>query len=220
MSNMARSDEIDELVSSVRNLVSYKDAAGARRLPADDRLILSPALRIDMPDPDPEVVEVEHESSVSEVLVLKDAVLTDKATLGATIAELEVAVTARVEDWEPDGGESFDQAAWAASAFESPQDDSVVSATPEPEEVAVSDTPAGAEDDPADAAESDLEARIANDIVMQHFATQIDEIALRDAVVRILRDELAGDMGERITRNVRKLVRREINRVLVTRDLD
>jgi hypothetical protein len=146
--------------------------------------------------------------------------LTDKATLGATIAELEVAVTARVEDWEPDGGESFDQAAWAASAFEPPQDDSVVSATPAPEEVAVSDTPAGAEDDPADAAESDLEARIANDIVMQHFATQIDEIALRDAVVRILRDELAGDMGERITRNVRKLVRREINRVLVTRDLD
>ena len=67
---------------------------------------------------------------------------------------------------------------------------------------------------------SDLEARIANDIVEQHFADQIDEGALRAAVVRILREELAGDMGERITRNVRKLVRREINRVLVSRDLD
>ena len=44
--------------------------------------------------------------------------------------------------------------------------------------------------------------------------------ALRAAVVRILREELAGELGEKITRNVRKLVRREINRALASHDLD
>lgn len=48
----------------------------------------------------------------------------------------------------------------------------------------------------------------------------VDQDALRAMVVEILREELAGDMGERITRNVRKLVRREINRVLVSREME
>ena len=47
-----------------------------------------------------------------------------------------------------------------------------------------------------------------------------DEPALRAAVVRILREELAGELGEKITRNVRKLVSREINRALASHDLD
>lgn len=48
----------------------------------------------------------------------------------------------------------------------------------------------------------------------------LDEEQLRDLVRDIIRDELAGQLGERITRNVRKLVRLEINRMLLTRDLD
>lgn len=47
-----------------------------------------------------------------------------------------------------------------------------------------------------------------------------DEDALRDLVAEIVREELAGALGERITRNVRKLVRREIMRTLSTRDLE
>lgn len=219
MSNMARSDEIDELVSSVRNLVSYKDAGTARRLAPHDRLILTPALRIDMPDPVAQAAEIAPEIQTDQVLVLKDAVAPEKPSLGATVAELEAAVTARAEDWEADGGETFDQAAWAASAFEPPQDDSGELATRPCEDGPVAELPQ-AEPDQTEADVSDLDARITNDIVAQHFATRIDEVALRAAVVRILREELAGEMGERITRNVRKLVRREINRVLVSRDLD
>ena len=49
MSNMARSNEIDELVLSVRNLVSYKDADLTRKMPPQDRLMLVPAWRIDVP---------------------------------------------------------------------------------------------------------------------------------------------------------------------------
>jgi hypothetical protein len=48
----------------------------------------------------------------------------------------------------------------------------------------------------------------------------IDAEALRDLVAEIIRQELQGTLGERITRSVRKLVRREINRILEARDLE
>lgn len=47
----------------------------------------------------------------------------------------------------------------------------------------------------------------------------IDEEILRDMVSEIVRQELQGALGERITRNVRKLVRREIQRALTAHDL-
>ncbi len=43
---------------------------------------------------------------------------------------------------------------------------------------------------------------------------------LRDLVAEIIREELQGALGERITRNVRMLVRREINRALEARGLE
>lgn len=49
---------------------------------------------------------------------------------------------------------------------------------------------------------------------------EIDEDALRELVVEIVREELQGNLGDRITRNVRKLVRREVNRALSSRELD
>ncbi|MCU0902914.1 MAG: hypothetical protein MUE83_03450 [Tabrizicola sp.] len=48
----------------------------------------------------------------------------------------------------------------------------------------------------------------------------LDESALTEIVRQVLRAELQGELGERITRNVRKLVRAEINRALIARDLD
>ena len=48
----------------------------------------------------------------------------------------------------------------------------------------------------------------------------LDEEALRDLVSEIVREELQGALGERITRNVRKLVRREIHRALTAQELD
>jgi hypothetical protein len=48
----------------------------------------------------------------------------------------------------------------------------------------------------------------------------LDELALQEIVRQTLRAELQGELGERITRNVRKLVRAEINRALMARDLD
>ncbi len=51
-------------------------------------------------------------------------------------------------------------------------------------------------------------------------AVVLDEAMLRDMVADIVRQELQGALGERITRNVRKLVRREIHRALAAHELD
>jgi hypothetical protein len=50
--------------------------------------------------------------------------------------------------------------------------------------------------------------------------TILDEVALQEVVRQMIREELQGGLGERITRNVRKLVRAEINRALAARALD
>lgn len=49
--------------------------------------------------------------------------------------------------------------------------------------------------------------------------TDIDIDMLRDMVAEIVRDELRGTLGERITRNLRTLVRREIDRALIAEGL-
>ncbi|MDV4146013.1 hypothetical protein [Shimia sp. FJ5] len=51
-------------------------------------------------------------------------------------------------------------------------------------------------------------------------AMMLDDAVLRDMVADIVRQELQGALGERITRNVRKLVRREIHRALAAHELD
>ena len=50
--------------------------------------------------------------------------------------------------------------------------------------------------------------------------TILDEEMLRDLVSEMVREELQGELGDRITRNVRKLVRREIQRALASREFE
>lgn len=65
----------------------------------------------------------------------------------------------------------------------------------------------------ADTIADDLSANLDDDGL-------IDEDTLREMVSEIIRQELQGPLGERITRNVRKLVRREIYRVLASNQMD
>lgn len=51
-------------------------------------------------------------------------------------------------------------------------------------------------------------------------ALSLDEGQLRQIVSAMLREELQGALGTRITRNLRKLIRREVQRALMSRDLD
>lgn len=48
----------------------------------------------------------------------------------------------------------------------------------------------------------------------------LDEEALREMVARMVREELQGSVGERITHNVRRMVRREIARALALQDFE
>lgn len=84
----------------------------------------------------------------------------------------------------------------------------------------------------ADAAEASVIAALASDTGADNAAqsgfdpdlgdtaVRFDEEVLRELVQDILREELAGRIGERITRNIRKLVRAEIARALATQDFD
>lgn len=177
MSNMAQPDEIDALVSSVRNLVAHRDAGKIARAAAPERLVLTPALRVD---------------TIAPVQVVADEPAPD---LEQTAAEIEKAVLSQPGEWEADGGESIDQDAWAASAFPSETDGDA---------------------DASDVAAQDVEAEtpVAPD------ALPLDEDALRALIVTVLREELAGELGEKVTQNVRKMVRREISRVMTTHQRD
>lgn len=48
----------------------------------------------------------------------------------------------------------------------------------------------------------------------------LDEATLREIIVDVVREELQGALGQRITRNVRKMVRREIRLALAAEDLE
>lgn len=64
------------------------------------------------------------------------------------------------------------------------------------------------------------DARQTEDGLSDLSASLTEDEALRDLISEIVRQELAGDLGERITRNVRKLVRREIRQMLASDEFD
>lgn len=70
--------------------------------------------------------------------------------------------------------------------------------------------------------EADAALRAAEELNRDFGAEEaiLDEETLRELVADIVREELQGALGERITRNVRKLVRREIHRALTAQDFN
>ena len=62
----------------------------------------------------------------------------------------------------------------------------------------------------------DAEARVASDPPV----AVPDEARLRDMLRTIVREELEGELGERVTANLRRLVRQEVEQALALRELD
>lgn len=123
------------------------------------------------------------------------------------------------EDW-PDTAPLKFAAHRRFGAVEQPQPESAgqtAGAAPEPAQAAV-DASATAAPDPAGFATARPAAPEQG--LFDGDAPGIDEEMLRDVVREIIREELAGTLGERITRNVRKLVRVEINRALTAREFE
>ena len=145
-----------------------------------------------------EVIEAAH------VEAAEDAA-TDNAepeqTLSDKIAALETLIGGRDEEFEPDD--------------------------PGTDEYAGTEPPAmsweDADEAPAYGAFMHAQATPDEDSQAQIFSSDedvLDEEALRELVSDIVREELQGALGERITRNVRKLVRREIHRALAAQELE
>ncbi|MEM8577168.1 MAG: hypothetical protein AAGF60_04905 [Pseudomonadota bacterium] len=153
-------------------------------------------------DPVEEAVEAALEQSVpdeDESDAVSDATDEPEAqglasdNLSEKIAALEAVIARRDEQFEPDDVGADAYAGTDAGQMEWED------VPPEADEV--SDRPTGPE-------------------IFSSDEDVLDEDALRDLVADIVREELQGALGERITRNVRKLVRREIHRALAAQDLD
>ena len=173
MSDAMTSREIEDVLSSVRRLVSQEN-----QRPATTRLILTEAQRVSPP-----VEPVEPRKQLEE-----------------TIAELEAAVSAIGDAWESETGDAGPQPN-VTNFARRPQAEAP--ATPEPAPA----TPAERVGPPDTTAEPAPEEAV------------LDEDMLRQIVATLVREELQGQLGERVTFQVRKLVRAEIARILDERDL-
>ncbi len=159
-------------------------------------------------------------------------------TLEQMIEALETAIMKDPGPFEPDAGEEAPVA--TAPKPQPPVMDAPAALQPErpgdaPEEAFAPDTaentaaagPAPAEPDsarpfaPTPVTQDPDEAGPveAEPPLLEDDSIVLDEAALRELVADILREELQGVLGQRITRNVRKLVRAEIARALASRDL-
>lgn len=190
MSDSAKSHEIEDVLSSVRRLVN--DGGGRGRIHRAERLLLTPAQRVAVPESEPRAQPEVGPRPVAAVSTDRKRPMLlqpnprDRAALERRIAELEAAVAQSDEEWEPDGDDTVTMpAAWAMGR---PRPANAPQATPPVEE--------------------------------KGGLAGLDEEKLREMVAEIVREELQGVLGERITRNVRKLVRREISRALAARELD
>lgn len=144
------------------------------------------------------------------------------------IAELEAKVARSTGQWEPDGASSDPYAGTNIETLEwqDHTDEADIEVETESEAEVATDQaqqPEGWADAEFDAAALAEEAvtRATMDALGDDAAEEsyLDEESLRELVADIVRSELQGALGERITRNVRKLVRREIQRALAAQDL-
>lgn len=149
------------------------------------------------------------------------------------IAALESLIGDTQSDFEPDGEEDGANAAQSGDAL--PWEDSSESRNkpaeielPDPDDASQSatfDEDAIAFQRAHSEAVEDVQSELENNATEtllegDDLGAVLDEEALRDMVSEIVRQELQGPLGERITRNVRKLVRREIYRALAANELD
>ncbi|MEM6589776.1 MAG: hypothetical protein AAF641_15110 [Pseudomonadota bacterium] len=206
--------EDDTIEASSDAAFDYSDIEDAEVISEDDVSEDDPDAELDrMSGPDvPEFLRrpvtqmdpPEDAEIIADSLAEPEETVAEPQSLTSRAESLEEAVSERAEDWEPDGGDA-----------ETLSPDGVEPLPWKEVESEMSDmSPEEAEEDPyseAEAAQS--QPWFGEDAIL-------DEDALRDMVGEIVRQELQGALGERITRNVRKLVRREINRALMSQGLE
>lgn len=206
-------------------------------------LSLDPTLRLDLTSPEadapvPEacLAEPDQESPTEEPA---------GAGIGAALSTIGSAVDQNRDDWESETGDGgFASLAWKApqwveeAEIVAPATAPVVDYEPlSPEAAEAAEAAARAEIEAAEQAAAADGSEGADEPQFRHrgrapqqdedetdlFAEDeplYDEALLRDLVRDIIREELSGTLGERITRNVRKLVRAEIARAMTAREFE
>ena len=200
-----KSADIEDVLASIRRLgADTPDGAQAPAADAGNRLVLTPALRVG----EDERAQSAQSSPADTPDLATQTAASDSTPEGADadapppdIEPCDEAAVLEREDHhiaaDPKEGAAPDDAAELAqgAAAEGDAPDGWAPAT------------APQQDDTAYGAGTDAPDLLAEDGV-------IDEAMRRELVAEIVRQELQGALGERITRNVRKLVRREIHRAL------
>lgn len=235
--------EVEDVLSSIRRLVGETKRPEQIEKQADksDMLVLTQHLRVsddrevlqlgpDQAVPDAAAIDAHEEPPLAVVPETPDAPAqteplklteevrlptievprtteTEFMDLSEKIAALETAIARTADQWEPDGAGRDAYAGTQPPAMEW-REDVELDGTGRPLVQSQEDTEAAA--DPAYAEET-LETALEEQV--------IDEDTLREMVADIVRAELQGELGVRITRNVRTLVRREIHRALMAQKL-
>lgn len=227
---MAQTHDIEDVLSSIRRLVANEAGPAAKprapeatARPDGPTLVLSDSHRVTEPEDPFQMIRTlaQEERDGRDAEHLTDA-LPEEVT--AIVTDLTDAASGKPAWTRDDGSEAPRHGATGedAGAAQGP---------------VVSQVPEGYTED----ADYDADAVDAagDDIPFHHQVSKTDEMdraaprdlsdlstsmsgddALRDLISEIVRQELAGDLGERITRNVRKLVRREIRQMLASDEFD
>lgn len=206
MSEPMSSGEIEDVLSSIRRLVTEDLRPAASPAEPVGKLLLTPALKVVSHAPDRAANRKPPKSSPENA-----------ADISRVVSEISAAVAGSNQDWESEDGDgpmgplSWQAPEWVAEAEVIP-DRSLKTTLADAAEAA---------------AVAEIAARVAADAKADGPATMtrkdkgnLDETVLRNLVRDLIREELSGSLGERITRNVRKLVRAEINRAITARNLD
>lgn len=140
------------------------------------------------------------------------------AELSAKIAALETAIARTHDQWEPDG-DAHDTYAGSSSLAMRWQDDVELDGMGKP---IVSNSEDGAVDPGTTSAiEGENDEQIIDEDTLRLLVTEIVQQLLSEQIVAdAVRKELQGDLGTRISQNIRKLVRREIHLALTAQGLD
>lgn len=214
MTKPAAKQEVESVLTSIRRLVGETIAEESEHLDRSktEMLVLTPQLRVAasadilqlMPEQAVASTDAHHGFQEAPAVfgharTLKggDAPVShlgarsDASELSAKIAALETAIAKTVGEWEPDdtGRDAYSGTQPPAMTW---RDDIDLDAHGTPLQLS--------EVEPEEGADAATDALV------------LDEEALREIVVQIIKSELQGELGERITRNVRKLVRQEIQR--------
>ena len=224
MSDRLTNLEIEDVLSSIRRLVSQDmrpaSSAPPEAEPRAPRLVLTPALRVH-PAPTASPQDLPAPARGDELAT--EPAFPPDIRLDQRAAEIEGLLSDNAQDFEPEIGDVMAPAAvlvWPrndAKAAESHEHMAQIPPAADPvADTFVPEAPFIDVDSHIEPAQSpvddvDLDDQ---DVLIDETLPTLDEATLREIVRDVLREELQGPMGTRVTRNLRRLIRAEVARAM------